>query len=373
MYRDQFTGLYHTHFREYDPLHGRWLSEDPAGYADGLNLYNAYMGVNGTDPLGLAKQPWQWHHYFSQEVFGSGGLIEELGMSIEGVDNLDEFIDQYRILLMQDDHISKNGVHLAGDYNTHWKTWLKDQSLKNKVIKKDELFKELANVRNSFSEYFYRGLNADMPYKDWKGLKYAHNRAAAVRTRINRWFTRLSQPENYATRELFLDKFNAIDQGWKDWDFVNSMTYDYDFKGKVANASIKLKAKRNKQIEKMVAKALKMKKPMTKFPKRPRGFVNTRFLGNSVKAIGAGVALYEMYNDGFTSEGCLDVALSCTVIGNIDLALEVTGVKGIYLDRTGADMTAWELNWTLQHQPRYGGPGADAFGLSDTLNGMHGR
>ena len=53
MYRDQFTGLYHTHFREYDPLHGRWLSKDPAGYADGLNLYNAYMGVNGVDPLGL--------------------------------------------------------------------------------------------------------------------------------------------------------------------------------------------------------------------------------------------------------------------------------------------------------------------------------
>ena len=36
-----------------DPLHARWLSEDPAGYADGLNLYNAYMGVNGVDPLGL--------------------------------------------------------------------------------------------------------------------------------------------------------------------------------------------------------------------------------------------------------------------------------------------------------------------------------
>ena len=52
MYKDRFTGLYHTHFREYDPVHGRWLSEDPAGYQDGLNLYAAYMGVNATDPLG---------------------------------------------------------------------------------------------------------------------------------------------------------------------------------------------------------------------------------------------------------------------------------------------------------------------------------
>ena len=53
MYKDRFTGLYHTHFREYDPVHGRWLSEDPAGYQDGLNLYAAYMGINDVDPIGL--------------------------------------------------------------------------------------------------------------------------------------------------------------------------------------------------------------------------------------------------------------------------------------------------------------------------------
>jgi len=53
MYRDPFTGKYHTHFRDYDPLHNRWLNPDPAGYQDGLNLYAAYMGVNGLDPLGL--------------------------------------------------------------------------------------------------------------------------------------------------------------------------------------------------------------------------------------------------------------------------------------------------------------------------------
>lgn len=52
MYKDPFTGRYHTHFRDYDPVTNRWLSEDPAGYMDGLNLYGAYMGVNGRDPLG---------------------------------------------------------------------------------------------------------------------------------------------------------------------------------------------------------------------------------------------------------------------------------------------------------------------------------
>jgi hypothetical protein len=53
MYKDPFTGLYHTHYRDYDPIHNRWLSEDPAGYMDGLNLYVAYMGMDGRDPLGL--------------------------------------------------------------------------------------------------------------------------------------------------------------------------------------------------------------------------------------------------------------------------------------------------------------------------------
>jgi hypothetical protein len=52
MYREPFTNLYYGHNREYDPIHGRWLSEDPTGYVDGLNLYNAYMGVDQMDPNG---------------------------------------------------------------------------------------------------------------------------------------------------------------------------------------------------------------------------------------------------------------------------------------------------------------------------------
>jgi hypothetical protein len=55
LYKDRFSGLYDTQYREYDPVHGRWLSPAPAGYRDGLNLYAAYMGVNGIDPLGLDK------------------------------------------------------------------------------------------------------------------------------------------------------------------------------------------------------------------------------------------------------------------------------------------------------------------------------
>ena len=41
--------------RWYDPQQGRFISEDPAGFVDGLNKY-AYVGnnpVSGRDPLGL--------------------------------------------------------------------------------------------------------------------------------------------------------------------------------------------------------------------------------------------------------------------------------------------------------------------------------
>jgi RHS repeat-associated protein/uncharacterized delta-60 repeat protein len=52
---DSFTGLYHFRNRDYDPTLGRWISQDPAGYVDGLN---GYLGFGGNvtarlDPLGL--------------------------------------------------------------------------------------------------------------------------------------------------------------------------------------------------------------------------------------------------------------------------------------------------------------------------------
>ena len=48
--------LYHVRHRVYDPISGRWLTRDPAGFVDGMNLYEYCGGgsVSCFDPMGLA-------------------------------------------------------------------------------------------------------------------------------------------------------------------------------------------------------------------------------------------------------------------------------------------------------------------------------
>ncbi|MBI4738593.1 RHS repeat-associated core domain-containing protein, partial [Candidatus Woesearchaeota archaeon] len=51
------SGLYYYRYRWYDSQTGRFITQDPAYYVGGINLY-AYCGddpVNWVDPLGLAK------------------------------------------------------------------------------------------------------------------------------------------------------------------------------------------------------------------------------------------------------------------------------------------------------------------------------
>jgi RHS repeat-associated protein len=51
------TGLYNFRARWYDPITGRWLSNDPIGISGGLNQYVAFGNnpVNFRDPLGLCE------------------------------------------------------------------------------------------------------------------------------------------------------------------------------------------------------------------------------------------------------------------------------------------------------------------------------
>ena len=54
---DSETGLYYNRNRYYNPSTGRFISPDPIGYGDGMNMY-AYVGndpMNASDPMGLTK------------------------------------------------------------------------------------------------------------------------------------------------------------------------------------------------------------------------------------------------------------------------------------------------------------------------------
>ena len=55
-YVNDATGLSYYNWRHYDPVHGRWLSEDPIGEEGGLNVYGFGNNnlVNVFDQLGLA-------------------------------------------------------------------------------------------------------------------------------------------------------------------------------------------------------------------------------------------------------------------------------------------------------------------------------
>ena len=61
---DSETGLYHVRHRMYHLTLGRWLQRDPAGYGDGMSLYE-YSGTRptvATDPMGLTWEmiPHRW-------------------------------------------------------------------------------------------------------------------------------------------------------------------------------------------------------------------------------------------------------------------------------------------------------------------------
>lgn len=81
----EVSGLILTAFRAYDPILGRWISEDPIGESGGLNLYG-YVGnqaAGSTDPLGL-EAPMRGDHalglsWMQRAMAGAAGAGRYLG------------------------------------------------------------------------------------------------------------------------------------------------------------------------------------------------------------------------------------------------------------------------------------------------------
>ncbi|MCG8504429.1 MAG: RHS repeat-associated core domain-containing protein, partial [Sphingomonadales bacterium] len=79
---DQETGLYYVRARYYSPEIGRFLSPDPIGYGDGLNMY-AYVRndpVNLTDPSGLGVRIGGISNFRTHD--GNGKAIPPVGAGV---------------------------------------------------------------------------------------------------------------------------------------------------------------------------------------------------------------------------------------------------------------------------------------------------
>ncbi|MGD9533395.1 MAG: RHS repeat-associated core domain-containing protein [Candidatus Nitrosocosmicus sp.] len=113
------TGVYDFLFRTYDPVMGRFLQRDPAGYIDGLNLYT-YAGNNPLsygDPTGLERK----------ELL----LGKEIGANFAGPD-----LDIHDPNLGMDD-ISKYYFDEQGNFlrwNEHTGAWVEDLTGVNNII-----------------------------------------------------------------------------------------------------------------------------------------------------------------------------------------------------------------------------------------------
>ncbi len=62
---DAAVGLYHFLFRTYSPTLGRWMQRDPAGYVDGVSLYEYVKSkpIGLVDPFGLDAPGDKWYGF----------------------------------------------------------------------------------------------------------------------------------------------------------------------------------------------------------------------------------------------------------------------------------------------------------------------
>ncbi|XZE46978.1 RHS repeat domain-containing protein [Pirellulaceae bacterium SH467] len=137
---DSDIGMQYNRARWYDPQTGRWLSQDPIGFAAGdSNLYR-YVGNSPTywiDPSGLTwENTPNWHHLVPQELRNIFG------------DKIDQAWNGW--FLRAGDH---SALHTAG-WNRDWNKWVDN-------------FRE-ANGRDpklSEAKKFMKDLMADPKYK----------------------------------------------------------------------------------------------------------------------------------------------------------------------------------------------------------------
>ena len=166
---DAETGLYHVRNRYYHPQLGRFISRDPIGYADSMNLYE-YVGggaVDALDPMGL--KVWiVFDAAFNTPSMGKHSMlvITNPGYIDKGIDR--EVPKTWRVFEIG----SKVGIG--------WLLNLIGQPLEHTKKNNPEFWKEYlqkgtwVSVENT-SDYDLQYLEAGRSIKNWFYLLYSNN------------------------------------------------------------------------------------------------------------------------------------------------------------------------------------------------------
>ncbi len=159
---DSDVGLQYNRARWYDPATGRWLSQDPIGFAAGdVNLYRYVRNgpTNAIDPSGeIPHEKAQWHHLlpiqFEAEFAALGFKINtaEYGWIIDA---------EYHTL-------QKGGGNrcLHPEWNNRWSKFFDER--KGKVITRSDVLTQLETMRKDFDFLLKNGKQAIHSNQEWQ-------------------------------------------------------------------------------------------------------------------------------------------------------------------------------------------------------------